>query len=196
MLGAGQPTDHWLDSWRTCGLIVLIHWDRVTHICVGKLIIICSDNGSSPGRHQAIIWTNAGILLIWTLGTNFSEILSEIHIFSFKKIYLKMPSAKMAAILSRPQCVNEMRQGSIFACAVANHCLSKSNFKFKKNQRDIFGTQLCLFGFDSVKTFLTNYRSSHGGLSRTLINLRLLEVNKPRLFTGKMCTYLTDIQYI
>ena len=42
-----------------------------------------------PGR-QAIIWTNAGILLIGPLGTNFYEILTEIHIFSFKKMHLKM----------------------------------------------------------------------------------------------------------
>ena len=55
------------------------------HICVSKLTIIGSDNGLSPGRRQAIIWTNAGILLIWTLGTNFSEVSSEIHAFSFKK---------------------------------------------------------------------------------------------------------------
>ena len=37
--------------------------------------IIGSNNGLSPGRRQAIIWTNAGILLIRTLGANFSEIL-------------------------------------------------------------------------------------------------------------------------
>ena len=43
-----------------------------------------------PGRHQAITWTNAAILLIWTLGTNFSEIYSEIHTFSFQKMHLKM----------------------------------------------------------------------------------------------------------
>ena len=43
-----------------------------------KLSIIGSDNGLSPGRRQAIIWTNAGILLIEPLGTNFSEILIEI----------------------------------------------------------------------------------------------------------------------
>ena len=51
----------------------------MTHICVIKLTIIGSDNGLSPGRRQAIIWTNAGILLIQTLGTNFSEILGKIH---------------------------------------------------------------------------------------------------------------------
>ena len=53
----------------------LIHWDRVTHICVSNVSIIGSDNGLSPGRRQAIIWTNAGILLIGPLGTNFNEIL-------------------------------------------------------------------------------------------------------------------------
>ena len=55
---------------------------------------ICSDNGLSPGRRQAIIWTNAGILLIRTLGTNFSEIVSGINTFSFKKMCFKMSSAK------------------------------------------------------------------------------------------------------
>ena len=70
----------------------LTHWGRVTHICVNKLTIIGSDNGLSPGRRQAIIWTNDGILLIAPLGTNFSEILIEIYIFSFKKMHLKMSS--------------------------------------------------------------------------------------------------------
>ena len=45
----------------------LTHWGRVTHICVNKLTIIGSDNGLSPGRRQAIIRTNAGILLIGVL---------------------------------------------------------------------------------------------------------------------------------
>ena len=53
----------------------LTHWGRVKHICVSLLTIIDSDNGLSPGRHQAIILTNAGILLICPLGTNFSKIL-------------------------------------------------------------------------------------------------------------------------
>ena len=35
------------------------------------------------GWRQAIVWTNAVILLIWTLGTNFIEILIEINISSF-----------------------------------------------------------------------------------------------------------------
>ena len=68
---------------------LLSHWGRVMHICVANLTIIGSDNGLSPGRRQAIIGTNAGILLIRTLGTNFSEILNEVHTFSFKKMHLK-----------------------------------------------------------------------------------------------------------
>ena len=76
----------------------LTHWGPVTHISVVKLTIIDSDNGLSPGRRQAIIWTNAGILLIGPLGTNVSEIL--IGTFSFKKMHLKMASAKW-----RPFCL-------------------------------------------------------------------------------------------
>ena len=79
----------------------LTHWGRVTHICVSKLTNIDSDNGLSPGRRQTIIWTNVGILLIRPLVTNFSEFLIGIHTFLFKKMHLKMPSAKW-----RPFCLD------------------------------------------------------------------------------------------
>ena len=45
-------------------------------------------------RRQAIIWTNAGILLIEPLGTNFSENVIKILTFSFTKMLLKVSSAK------------------------------------------------------------------------------------------------------
>ena len=87
-----------MTSWdlaRDKGLqVTLTHWSRVTHICVSKLNTIGSDNGLSPGRRQAIIWTIDGILLIGPLGTNFSEILIGIQTFSFKKLHLKTSSAK------------------------------------------------------------------------------------------------------
>ena len=70
------------------------------HICVSNLTNIGSDNGFSPGRRRAIIQTNAGILLIEPLGTNFNGILIEIHIFLLKKIYFKMSSGKR-----RPFCL-------------------------------------------------------------------------------------------
>ena len=73
---------------------LLTHWGRMTHICVNKLATIGSDNGLSPDRRQAIIWTNGGILLIRPLGKNFSEIFIGIHTFSFKKNHLKLSSEK------------------------------------------------------------------------------------------------------
>ena len=71
---------------------ILTHWGRVTHICVSKLTIIDSDNGLSPGRRQAIIWTNAGILLIGPLGTNFSEILNrhQTILHTFSQLFLNL----------------------------------------------------------------------------------------------------------
>ena len=78
----------------------LTHWGRVTHICISKFTIIGSDNGLPPGRRQAIIWNNAGLLLIERLGTNFSEISIGIQTFSFKKMLLNMSSGKC-----RPFCL-------------------------------------------------------------------------------------------
>ena len=78
----------------------LTHWGWVTYICVNKLTIIGSENGLPPGRRQAIIWTNAGILLIGPLGTNFNEILIKIQTFSFKKMHLKMSSGKWPQMAS------------------------------------------------------------------------------------------------
>ena len=88
-----------LFSWLFYILCYKRNW-RVTHICVSNQTIIGSDNGLSPGRRQAIIRTNAGILLIESLGTNYNEILIDIHIFSFKKIHFKMSSGKW-----RPFCL-------------------------------------------------------------------------------------------
>ena len=82
---------------------------------------IGSDNGLSPGRRQAIIWTNAGILLIGPLETNFSEILIGIQTFSFKKMHLKMSSAKW-----RP-----FRLG----LNVLSQCLSESPLEYHTHQR-------------------------------------------------------------
>ena len=62
----------------------------MTNLCISKLTTIGSDDGLSPDWRQAIIWTNAGIVLIEPLGTNSSETLVEIYIFSFKKMHLKL----------------------------------------------------------------------------------------------------------
>ena len=99
--GKGWSDQCWAKANSICGLT---HWGRVTHICIGKLTIIGSDNGLLPGRRQAIIWPNAGILSTGPLGTNFSEILIEINTFSFKKMHLKMSSGKWRPFVSASMC--------------------------------------------------------------------------------------------
>ena len=54
----------------------------------------------ATGQCQVIIQTNAWILFIGPLETNFSEILIGIQTFSFKKMHLKMLSVKW-----RPSCL-------------------------------------------------------------------------------------------
>ena len=83
-----------LPKWRSFfpGGDELTHWDRVTYICINKLIFIGSDKGLSSDRRQIIFWTNGGILLIDPLRTNFGEILIEIHTLSFKKMHLNISS--------------------------------------------------------------------------------------------------------
>ena len=104
----------------------LTHWGWVAHICVSDLTSIDSDNGLSPGRRQAIIRTNAGLLLIEPLGTNFSEILIEILIFSIKKMRLKVSSAKRP-----PFCLglNVLISSQLNECwkGFSKHVINKSN---------------------------------------------------------------------
>ena len=58
---------------------------NLNYLKPNDLTIIGSDNGLLPGLHQAIIWTNAETLLIGSLGTNLSEILTQIQTFPLKK---------------------------------------------------------------------------------------------------------------
>ena len=95
----------------------------MTDICVSKLTVIGSGNGLSPGQCQSIIWTNAGIFLIGPLGTNFSNILSEIYAILFTKTdALECVVCEMSAILSGPQCV--WRISPHVACVeeLGQHC--------------------------------------------------------------------------
>ena len=82
---------HWR-IYAALGGDALTRWGRVTHICVGNLTIIGSDNGLSPGWRQAIIWTNAIVNL--TLRNKL-----QWNIFIHENA-LKMSSAKL-----RPFCL-------------------------------------------------------------------------------------------
>ena len=66
-----------------------------------KRIMAC--RWPAPSHYLNQLWY---ILSIGPLQTNFSENLIEIHIFTFKKMHLKMSYGKMTSILSGPQWVN------------------------------------------------------------------------------------------
>ena len=91
-----------------------------------KLTIIGSDNGLSPERRQAIIWTNGGILSIGPSGTNFNEISIKIHIFSFKKMPMKMSSAKRRLFCLGPNviCSSHAARNGYCYDVVKCECLS------------------------------------------------------------------------
>ena len=77
----------------------------MTHICVIKVTIIGSDNGSSPGRRQAIIWTKCWDTVNRTLGNKLQWNLNRnLYIFIQENAFENVVW-KMAAIMSRPQCV-------------------------------------------------------------------------------------------
>ena len=95
---------HQATTWSNINLSSLTQWSHLNHICVSKLTIIGSDNGFSPDRRQAIIGTNAVILSIGPLQTSFSEIWSEIHIFSFQEMYLKIYLENADHFVPVPMC--------------------------------------------------------------------------------------------
>ena len=87
-------------------LMLLTNWGRVTHICINELTIIGSDNGLSPGRRQAIIWNNDGLLLIEPLGTKLQWNFNQNSNIFIQENALEHVVCEIASILSRPQCVN------------------------------------------------------------------------------------------
>ena len=82
----------WTGHLTLCGLVMM---SRI-------LVKIDYDNGLSLVRHQAIIYTNANLLLVWPKGTTFSVISIKIQRFSFRKNMFDHVVCKMASILFRP----------------------------------------------------------------------------------------------
>ena len=111
----------WFSNKMNVFIPLLTHWGQVMHICVRNQTIIGSDNGLSPGRRQAIIWTNAGILLIGPLGSNSSEILIAIDTFSFNKMHLKLSSAKRQPFCLTLNVLN-LQSARHIPC---HHCVSR-----------------------------------------------------------------------
>ena len=131
---------------------MLTHWGQLTHICVRKLTIIGTDNGLSPGRRQAIIWNNAAILLIGTLSNTLQwNRCRYLYIFIQENTF-EIFVWKMAAILSRPQCVNvwsHVRSPDTIIVEHTSWCLS-------------FGHHIQWFNFNLKQIYCpTKYRIQH-----------------------------------
>ena len=122
---------------------VLTQRGRVMQICISKLTIIDSDNGLSPGRHQAIIWTNAGILLTGLGGTNFSEILIKIYIVSFKKIHLKLSSGNWGPFGLSLNVLNH--QGQVMHICINHSSTSTDNGLVPNQHKAIIWTNAGIF---------------------------------------------------
>ena len=78
----------------------------VTHIRVSTLTIMGSDNGLSPGCHQAIIWTKCRNIVNWILRNKLQwNVYRNLYICVQENAF-EIVVMKLTAILSRPQCVN------------------------------------------------------------------------------------------
>ena len=148
---------------RCLQITILTHWGQATHICAGKLATIGSDNGLSPGRRQAIIWTSAGILLIRPIGTNFNEILTEILLFSFKKMRLKVSSAKRWPFCLGINVLNQSgnHANKYPACNYWNHFRSSCHGLSRREMSRITG----------VKTPIpcSRYQQSYPGITKASV---------------------------
>ena len=119
--GTSAKNDRHSVTWALCGELFNTLRQSDANFCISKLghhWFRTSDNGLSPGRHQVIIWTNDGILLIGPLGKKFYEILIGIHTFSFKKILLKMLSGKWQPICL---CLNVLNRWPFKLVSIFSH---------------------------------------------------------------------------
>ena len=108
------------NAWTTTTVFDITHWGRATHICVGKLTVIGSENGLSPSRRQAIMWTNAGLLSIGPLLTYFNEVLIKTQQFSLEKMHLNMSSAKRGLCCLGPNVLTEIQLQAVFTANNGN----------------------------------------------------------------------------
>ena len=131
---------------------VLTPWGRATHICVGKLTTISSDNGLSPGRRQVIIWNYCWNIVKWNLEWNFNR---NSNIFIQENAFQNVVW-EMASILSRPQCVKPLAvyvssgPTYILLTGMLHICHSISSSHNASHYSHISGVYTCCFVSNSI----------------------------------------------
>ena len=156
----------------------LTYWGRVTHICVGKLTIIGSDNGLSPGLRQAIIWASNGTLSIGDLGTNVSEILIGIQTFSCKKMQLKMSSVKWhpfcnGLVPNRPKAIT-----------------------YESTQHDVTGPRWITEIFVKIWEFISTWNFWFRGACYTVYGNQFPKIYQPSEFVNRFTCSINILHWI
>ena len=164
---------------------ILTHCGREKHICVSKLAIIgsmslaCRLFGTKP-----IIWTNAGILLIGHLWTNFSEILSKIHTFSFNKMNLKVSARSWPFCLS----LNELNWSIplllmslfLFCKVISNHHTDHAWYTFLWVQA--MGCLLWVFWRKIRNCWSVIYQDTHSLPPKSVYECKIKIIKNPTKF--------------
>ena len=126
---------------------------------------IGSGNGLSPIQLQTITWTNAGLLSIGLLKTNFNEIWIRILSFLLKKMHFKMLSTNMAAILFRGRWFEYLYLLYQIMWSTCEPIFQTSKFLFwcisRKSYRCLL---ICVFGLKLLGRLFANQRLTHCGL--------------------------------
>ena len=86
-----------------------LHWSRETRICVSTLNIVGSDNSLSHGRRQAIIWTNAGILLTVPWGQNWTAALNAFANSTAIKIHISIKVQLYTQLVESRKCMHRWK---------------------------------------------------------------------------------------
>ena len=172
-------------QWKCFEFRLIFLWN----LFVGNLTIIVSDNGLLLGRRQAIIWNNAGILLMRPLVTNPSIILIATETFSFKKMHLKISSGKC-----RPFCLG-LNMLKKYIKSVSIYMLSLVLYEFrwrphnlllKASRGQAIVTQLC------EKWYLTKSIDICFSLSNTN-QIKLYAHNSHTIWKHKTISFVTCI---
>ena len=128
----------------------LTHWGWMTQ----KLTTIYSDNVLSPGQHQDIIWTNAGILLIGHMKKNQWTLNQDWYIF-IKKNTFENVIWKMSALLFWPQCVEQQSGTSHkcwpLICAISKHPHVQSSAKITQSNLPQYYIRHC---YNSTRNYI------------------------------------------
>ena len=147
-------------------------WNNGHEVGIANLTIIGSDNGLAPCRRQAVIWTNHGISSTGPSGTNLSDTKKCENVVW-----------KIAAILSRPWCVNPLDSLSmvgsllmamiLYGCSNADKCWEITKDASVSSSYRIL-LHITDFDLESSSTCSYDWLSIRDGYGMSLMTSRMM----------------------